>query len=980
MPPSSRRYLVAALLGLVGLWLNRVSVSLLTPETPQFVLGGSVVLISFVSLGTGPGILSGVLSLGAFLAEPDAVNLATLVYVVEAWAACLLYRRFGSLIFAEALYWFTGGLALTVLVYGGAIGLPREYVTLLFIKQVFNGILNALLAEAVLRLPGRPSWLPARDSIVPFSLRQYVFNRVVFVVMIPALGLAILLTRSAYEAQIAGAQARGQRIARDVSGAVREYLIERESAIERLGRRIELEPSIEGLLVGRTLGGFLSDHPEFINIGVADPEGRVRAIRPERGPRGELLTGRSIEGRPYFREVKERLRTAQSNFIMGTLHVPDPEKPEGILVIGEPLFGRSSELRAVLFASLRAASLRSLLDTGSDSPVTTTLFDPAQTVIASQDPRLRPGTSLSGYAPVEALSGEGAKSFSYYPPPDSTSASELGINLRQSSSQRVSASGMGVLVDLPAEVLHKDMMPTAYRILLLLVATLALLHLAVSRFASRVSRPLQALNAAANEIAAGRFPREGAIDALGESPIEEIQNVALHFLSMRDALAYRDALTGLPNRQLFLDRLGQAVAQARRSGQSLAVLFLDFDRFRVVEDSLGHSAGNELLRKLAQRLQRCVREGDTVARLAADEFAVLVHQVTHAEDATKVAAKLLDAVRPPIDVQGRELSVTASLGIACFPADGDVPEALLKNADTAMYRAKGEGRDTYRLYHPAMNDRALEQLSIESALRKAISAGELVAYYQPLVSLSTGRIEGAEALVRWNHPEKGIIGAAQFISVAEASGLIVAIDNWMLRAACTRAKEWRARGNDSLRVEVNLSARQFQLPDVVAAVSRCLRETGLPPEALEIEITESVAMRNVARSAEILRNLRDQGVRISLDDFGTGYSSLSYLKTLPVDTVKLDQSFVRDVTTDRGDAAIATAIIAMAHSLGLRVVAEGVETEEQLAFLRGQGCDTVQGFLFGHPVPAEMLEELIERQVLAAKGGSAVPPLMEQKA
>jgi EAL domain-containing protein (putative c-di-GMP-specific phosphodiesterase class I) len=262
-----------------------------------------------------------------------------------------------------------------------------------------------------------------------------------------------------------------------------------------------------------------------------------------------------------------------------------------------------------------------------------------------------------------------------------------------------------------------------------------------------------------------------------------------------------------------------------------------------------------------------------------------------------------------------------------------------------------------------MNDRALEQLSIESALRRALGRDELLAYYQPLVSLSSGRVEGAEALVRWNHPEKGILGAGQFISVAEASGLIVAIDSWMLHAACTRAKDWRARGYDSFRVEVNLSARQFQLPDLVAAVTRCLKETGLPPEALEIEITESVAMRNVARSAEILRGLRDLGVRISLDDFGTGYSSLSYLRTLPVDTVKLDQSFVRDVTTDPGDAAIATAIIAMAHSLGLRVVAEGVETEEQLSFLRGQGCDTVQGFLFGHAVPAEQLELLIEKQI-----------------
>jgi diguanylate cyclase (GGDEF)-like protein len=612
--------------------------------------------------------------------------------------------------------------------------------------------------------------------------------------------------------------------------------------------------------------------------------------------------------------------------------------------------------------------VRPFLDTAADGAVKTTLFDQTGNVVASQEPRLRPGMPLAGYVPPEALAGDVARSFSYYPPPDGSPASSLRIDLHQGSVQQVLAPSLGVLVDLPAETLHRDMMPVAYSVLFLLLLTLALLYYSVSRFAGRVSRPLLSLNAAANEIAAGRVPQEAAIEVLARSPIEEIQNVALHFLGMRDALAYRDALTGLPNRQLFTDRLGQAVAQARRSGEWLGVLFLDIDRFRVVEDTLGHSAGNELLRKLAHRLRRCIREGDTLARLGADEFVILVHRVSQTEDAATVGTKLLDAVRPPVEVQGRELSVTASMGVACFPADGDTGEALLKNADTAMYRAKGEGGDTYRLYHPAMNDRALEQLAMESALRKAIVQGELVVHYQPLVSLGTGFVEGAEALVRWQHPERGLLGAQQFIWVAEASGLITAIDNWVLRAACARARDWRSRGHSTFRVEVNLSARQFQQPDLVASIERCLSDTGLPPEALEIEVTESVAMRNVALSAEILRSLRELGVGVSLDDFGTGYSSLSYLKTLPVDTVKLDQSFVRDVTTDRGDAAIATAIIAMAHTLGLRVVAEGVETEEQLAFLRSQRCDTVQGYLFSPPVPADRLEAVLEsRSPLVAR-------------
>jgi EAL domain-containing protein (putative c-di-GMP-specific phosphodiesterase class I) len=309
--------------------------------------------------------------------------------------------------------------------------------------------------------------------------------------------------------------------------------------------------------------------------------------------------------------------------------------------------------------------------------------------------------------------------------------------------------------------------------------------------------------------------------------------------------------------------------------------------------------------------------------------------------------------------------VTGSVGASLFPSDGKAAEPLLNNAHTAMHQAKGEGRDTYRLYAPAMNDRALEQLALESALRRALGQQEFVVHYQPLLDLRSGRAGGAEALVRWQHPEKGLLEADQFISVAESSGLIVAIDSWVMRTACQHLREWHRRGRRHLRVEVNLSARQFRQPDLVNEVTECLQETGVPPDALEIEITERTAMLDVTRTIEILRDLRGLGVRIALDDFGTGYSSLSYLKSLPVDTVKLDQSFVRDVTHDPGDAAIATAVIAMAHSLDLRVVAEGVETREQLAFLRDRGCDFVQGHLVSVALPPEKVDPLLEQPLQA---------------
>ncbi|HKC14003.1 MAG TPA: EAL domain-containing protein [Vicinamibacteria bacterium] len=956
-----RRYLIGALLGVCGLWLNEATVPLLTQGTPEFVFGGAAVMVCFVSLGTGPGLLCALISLLHLLAPRNAAALATLVYVVEAWAACLLYRRYGSLVFAVTAFWFSAGFILDVVVYGGVIGLTRDFLTLLFIKQVFNGILNALIAEAILRLPGVRVWLPARDSILPASLKQYVFNRVVFVVMIPALALAVLFTRTAYQGHILQAQAREQHAAVELRTDLREFLQGRATAIGGLARKLETDRAAQRIAAQSRLDHFREEKPEFQSLGFANAQGLEVASSSLPGVSGGAID--DVTRSLIFKEAQAERRTIYTS-LAGGPHPAGSEDPPPLLIVTEPLLDGEGRFRGTISGALGQTAFAPLLAGVRAHPdEIVTLFDQDYYVIFSSDPNRRAGDSLKGYLPVETVSGEPARSFSYFPRPDGSLESTLAINLRHASFQRDSLSGMGVLVDLPARSLHRDMMPTAYRILLFLVLTLLLLYAVVTRFARRVSEPLLAINGAANDIAAGRFPVEASLEGLARNPIEEIQSTAFHFLTMRDALAYRDTLTGLPNRQLFLDRLGLALVQARRSREGLAVLYLDLDRFRLVEDSLGHATGNELLRIVAERLQSSVREGDTVARLGADEFVVLVRQVNHGEDAARVARKLLDGLRPPFVVQARELMVTGSVGISFYPSDGGEAETLLNAAHMAMHRAKSEGWDTYRLYTAAMNDRALEQLALEVALRKAVGQGEFVVHYQPLLDLRSGRVEGAEALVRWQHPSLGLLGANQFISLAEASGLIVSIDSWVLRTACARAVVWRRQGWPDLRVEANLSARQFQQRDLVDEVTRCLRETGLPAEALEIEITERIAMQDVARSVEILSALRGLGVRISLDDFGTGYSSLSYLKTLPVDTVKLDQSFVRDITTDPGDAAIATAVIAMAHSLDLRVVAEGVETRGQLTFLRDRGCDSFQGHLFSAAVPGDFLAALLEQSL-----------------
>ncbi len=408
--------------------------------------------------------------------------------------------------------------------------------------------------------------------------------------------------------------------------------------------------------------------------------------------------------------------------------------------------------------------------------------------------------------------------------------------------------------------------------------------------------------------------------------------------------AYHDALTGLPNRSLFRDRLTIALAHARRLGVPLAAMFLDLDSFKIVNDTLGHSLGDELLKVIASRLLSVLREEDTIARMGGDEFTVLIGELRSIDDAAKIAQKLIETIAQPVSIEGHELYITTSIGIAIHPNDGDTAEALLKNADNAMYRAKEAGRNAYQLCNPAMNSRAAERLSIENALRRALERQELVLHFQPQIRLDTRKVVGKEALLRWQRPGHGLVMPAAFIPIAEESRLIVPMGEWVVREACRRAREW-----EGIRVAVNLSPREFQHSDLRRMIAAALAESGLDPRLLEIEITESTAMINTDRTLSTLRGLREMGVRIALDDFGRGHSSLDYLRSFPIDTIKIDQAFVHELERSAGDRAIVSAIIAMAHGLGLRVTAEGVETEAQAAFLAEAGCEEVQGYLFGCP-------------------------------
>jgi diguanylate cyclase (GGDEF)-like protein len=425
--------------------------------------------------------------------------------------------------------------------------------------------------------------------------------------------------------------------------------------------------------------------------------------------------------------------------------------------------------------------------------------------------------------------------------------------------------------------------------------------------------------------------------------------------------AYHDPLTGLPNRASFTEHLDEALRRAKRTGWPLGLLFLDLDLFKRVNDSLGHDAGDRLLRIAAERIRRSVREADMLFRMGGDEFTVLLEDVRGPEEAALVASRALEAMAEPLSVGHHEIAVTASIGIALYPRDDTVGERLVKSADTAMYRAKELGRNRYAFFAREMNERVESQMTMEAALRRALKNDEFVLHFQPRVSAATGRATGAEALLRWRHPQWGLVEPARFVPLLEETGLIVPVGAWVLAEACRQARAWQAAGLAALRVSVNLSSRQFRSDALLEAVGEALRTSGLAPALLEIELTESLLVENVEHAMGVMGKLKAAGAAISIDDFGTGYSSLGYLKRFPIDSLKIDKSFVRDIATSPKDAAIVKAISALARSLGIGLIAEGVEEPWQAEFLRLRHCTEMQGYLFSRPLPAESLSEALTR-------------------
>ena len=438
-------------------------------------------------------------------------------------------------------------------------------------------------------------------------------------------------------------------------------------------------------------------------------------------------------------------------------------------------------------------------------------------------------------------------------------------------------------------------------------------------------------------------------------------------------MAYHDSLTGLPNNHLFKDRVTHCIASAKRNNTKLAVMFLDLDRFKLINDTLGHSVGDKLLQATAERLQNCIRSSDSVtinsnapinpsiARLGGDEFIILLESIVDLKIVNRIAERLVNEVSQPIQIEQQEVFTSTSIGIALYPDDGKDVDSLLKNADAAMYYAKDQGRNNFQYYTQSMNEAAAQQLILGNSLRKALTNNEFQIYYQPQVSVITGQVIGLEALVRWKHPEKGFISPGLFIPLAEETGQIQAIGEWILYQACLQGAKWIAEGYRPLIISVNLSAKQLRQSNLQQIIKNTLKETGMPAKFLGVELTESAIILEPDMALDRLKKIKSLGIKLSLDDFGTGYSSLSYLKRFPIDTLKIDRAFIKDIIADHEDATLVKAIITMAHGLGMDIIAEGVELQEQLEFLGANACDAIQGFLFSKPLPAMKVEALLPK-------------------
>ncbi|MBP1153752.1 MULTISPECIES: EAL domain-containing protein [unclassified Paenibacillus] len=886
---------------------------------------------------------------------------AMIVFICETIFIGVLYRqKTSNLVLLVALFWVFLGMPMVWLSYHYVLDMNATATLTVMLKDAVNGIFNALIASLILTFWPTPNGSGLHSKKASISFYDTLFNIFVALIIFPILLITVMVGQERVSTIHSDIQqvteAQSEIILNDISHWRNHHL----HAVEQLSTLASVTDLEDVGNLQLLTTHFTRQFPDFHNMYIADAKGTTIAIEPLYNQDGDSTLGLNFSDRPYFQQLIEKTRPVISGVFWERGAVSEPIVNISVPILIEHQFQGA----AVGALNLNYINEKIKTMTGQTN-LHVTILDHHQNVITSTRPAavvLTPYNWQQG-GEIRSLTSD---LYHWFPEEIKNPMHRWEKSSYVKIMKMKEHAEWTIIVESPM-ALYRDSLYVFYNKILAILLLFGLVAIFTSTIISRsIVNPITQLADTTTDLPdkiMGKNSVHWPVSFMSEIVIlihnfkmmaEKLQKM-FHEIQY---LAYYDSLTALPNRLLFKQQTEAILKQTKIEGQTAAILFFDLDRFKVINDTLGHSTGDLLLQKVAERLRNCFRHDDVLSRMGGDEFTAVLPNITR-EQTAEVARRILDAVSQPIHIKGHELFITASIGIGMYPDDGLDHQALVKNADQAMYSAKDKGKNTYSFYTEEMDEASSNQIILETMMHKALDQQEFLLYYQPKMNAMSGALTGLEALIRWPHPEKGWISPADFIPAAEETGLIHPIGEWVLRCACAQNKAWQDAGYPAVSVSVNLSVRQFREQSLVHLISEVLQETGLDPQYLELEITENISVHNMEYVLSVLHQIKRLGVKISIDDFGTGYSSLSYLKKFPIDQLKIDQSFIRDIQHQREDYAIVKAIISMAHSLGLNVVAEGVETEGQFSLLRKMNCNEIQGFFVSEPFPPEQIEKVL---------------------
>jgi diguanylate cyclase (GGDEF)-like protein len=884
---------------------------------------------------------------------------AMLVFVLETLFVGVFYRG-KKIVLIDTLYWMILGMPLVWVFYRYALDMNYTASLLVVLKDAVNGILNALIASLICTYLPLIKWPSFQKRKMSSSLHEVLFNLFVTLIFLSLLLVTVMIGREQYHNMNEEIKSETEKDSALIRNDITEWGKAHVAAVNKLSMAAA-ENKMEELDSLQRQATFVQElYPNFITSYIANRNGITTAFSPILNNIGESTIGLNFSDRPYFEYMRKNHLSVVSDVFQGRGGVNEP-----IVIIGSPIM-ISGEFQGAAVGALNLNYITTeLKKLANNSLMNVTIVDQNDMVIASTRDDL---TIMSQYDWAKRGGVREIDDGLYHRLPD---AIRNPMDRWEESSylKIMTIPQMGdwsIIAETPIAP-YRDRLYSFYIKLFSILLVCGLLSILISNVISRIIvRPIKQLTYMTADLPE-KITRNQIVNWKG-SFIEEINTLisnsketASRLQSMFaeiQLLAYYDSLTGLPNRVYFNQQLQAYLEEASGLGHTAAVLFIDLDRFKMVNDTFGHADGDLLLKAAVERIQGCLGQDAILSRMGGDEFIALLPYMTR-ERSKEIAQSVLKAFKIPMSISDQELYTTLSIGISIFPTDGKSDLELIKNADQAMYMVKKAGRNGYSFYEGKLNTSLANQMSLETMLHKALDNDEFELFYQPRMELKTGQIIGLEALIRWRHPVQGMISPAEFIPIAEETGLISPIGEWVLRTACAQNKAWQNEGYKPVCVSVNLSVRQFKDKNLVRIISGILNETQLDPRHLELEITENISMNNEDQVLSTLQEIRKLDVKISIDDFGTGYSSLNYLVNYPIDFLKIDQSFVRNIQSQSNDVSIVKAIIYIAHSIGLKVVAEGVETEEQLALLRELDCDEVQGYLISKPVHCEEVSKFL---------------------